>query len=189
MPISNSSRPVAEGCLISVSRREARSGGRGGSVGDAAQLLPPGGSSRAVPACRPHVAGAVMASSASSHRTAGDRQDLQRWRGLGSAKAGGPERTVHRGRCGADRLNTARGTPWVWRTCGLSRRSSTERRRTNGLQHASMLRGVEVRGSFGIQERPARPRHLSRAADLDCGLRRTRRRSKNTGDESCLVET
>ena len=30
--------------------------------------------------------------------------------------------------------------------------------RFNGLQHASMLRGVEVRGSEGIQERPARPR-------------------------------
>ena len=30
--------------------------------------------------------------------------------------------------------------------------------RFNGLQHASMLRGVEVRGSERIQERPARPR-------------------------------
>ena len=29
----------------------------------------------------------------------------------------------HRGRCGASRLNTARGTPWVWRTCGTLCRS------------------------------------------------------------------
>src|SRR6185437_6441567 len=37
-----------------------------------------------------------------------------------AAKAGGPERRVHQGRCGADLSNTARGTPWGWRTCGLT---------------------------------------------------------------------
>ena len=53
-----------------------------------------------------------------------------------AAKAGGPERRVHQGRGGADRLNTARGTPWDLADLRLF-----------GLQHASMLRGVEVRGS------------------------------------------
>ena len=59
--------------------------------------------------------------------------------------------------------------------------------RFNGLQHASMLRGVEVRGSERIQERPARPRLFEGEVELDFELRRTRRRPKNTGDESCVA--
>jgi hypothetical protein len=53
--------------------------------------------------------------------------------------------------------NTARGTPWVWRTCGLPRRSSTERRRAQNTRQASMSRGVEARGSIGT---PGVPRAL-----------------------------
>ena len=77
-----------------------------------------------------------------------------------AAKAGGPERRVHQGRGGADRLNTARGTPWDLADL-----------RFNGLQHASMLRGVEVRGSSGPK---SVPRALGTSRErrnrtMDCG--------------------
>ena len=72
-------------------------------------------------------------------------------------KAEGPERLVHRGRRGADLKHRARDA------LGLADL------RLFGLQHASMLRGVGVRGSFGAQERPARPRSLSGAAETGLG--------------------
>ena len=63
----------------------------------------------------------------------------KRW--LGGLQSGRrerlPEMEVHRGRCGANLANTARGTPKDWRTCG-----------TTGLRQASMSRGVEARGSI-----------------------------------------
>ena len=90
-----------------------------------------------------------------------------------AAKAGGPERRVHQGRCGADLSNTARGTPWDLADL-----------RFNGLQHASMLRGVEVRGSSGPKSVPRALGTHSGAADMDCGLRLTRGRPKNTGDDA-----
>ena len=74
-------------------------------------------------------------------------------------KAEGPERLVHRGRRGADLKHRARDA------LGLADL------RLFGLQHASMLRGVGVRGSFGAQERPARPRSLSGAAESDSTTR------------------
>ncbi len=48
------SRLVTEGCLISVSRRGAGSGGRDGSVGDAAQISHPAVQAALFPACLPH---------------------------------------------------------------------------------------------------------------------------------------
>ena len=90
-------------------------------------------------------------------------------------KAEGPERLVHRARRGADLKHRARDA------LGLADL------RLFGLQHASMLRGVGVRGSFGAQERPARPRHFEARRKREGGLRRTRRRSKNTGDDARLA--
>jgi hypothetical protein len=82
-----------------------------------------------------------------------------------------PERSDHRGRRGENLRNTARGTP----EClgGLA---------ALGLQHASMLRGVEVRGSFGtlasrapsvlprVRRRAAEARQSEGGKDCDEGL-------------------
>jgi hypothetical protein len=56
----------------------------------------------------------------------------------------------------------------IWRTCGLPRRSSTERRRAQDTRQASMSRGVEARGSIGTHARPARPRFSLRAGGSCC---------------------
>ena len=132
------SRPESEGCLISVSRRGAGSGGREGSVGDAAQSFPPGGPSRAVPACQPHVAGPrdggcrqpVTGLPARPGPEAVDRQPAN-----SQGEAGCLKGTVHRGLCGANLETPRAGRHGLGGLAAL------------GLQHASMLRGIEVRGS------------------------------------------
>src|SRR5260221_11455695 len=58
------SRLVTEGCLISVSRRGAGSGGRDGSVGDAAQMSHPAVQAAFFPACLPHAEAPLTADNA-----------------------------------------------------------------------------------------------------------------------------
>src|SRR5258708_30770705 len=58
------SRLVTEGCLISVSRRGAGSGGRDGSVGDAAQMSHPAVQAAFFPACLPHAEAPLTADKA-----------------------------------------------------------------------------------------------------------------------------
>ena len=85
------------------------------------------------------------------------------------------------GRVRSKPINTARGTPWVWRTCGtLCRSLEPERKaRHTGLRQASMSRGVEARGSNWT---PGVPRALGSSSGR-CGSsprrRRTRRRKRN----------
>ena len=71
----------------------------------------------------------------------------------------------HRGRCGASRLNTARGTPWVWRTCGTLCRS-LEPERTGEAHRTSTSLDVARRRGPRVPldpRRPARPRFFFRA--------------------------
>ena len=71
----------------------------------------------------------------------------------------------HRGGCGASRLNTARGTPWVWRTCGtlclfVRTRAEGEAHRTSTSLEVARRRGPRVQLD---PWRPARPRFFFRA--------------------------
>ena len=114
---------VTEGCLISVSRRGAGSGGRGGAS-EMRRQKPPGGPSRAcsrrasrtpraLTAGRPAIQSAHRRPSAwpSTVECHGPITGLQR-----------DERIDHRGRRGAN-LQTPRagrlGTWRTWRTCGI----------------------------------------------------------------------
>src|SRR5258707_13839209 len=62
--VLHASRLVTEGCLISVSRRGAGSGGRDGSVGDAAQMSHPAVQAAFFPACLPHAEAPLTADKA-----------------------------------------------------------------------------------------------------------------------------
>ena len=95
-----------------------------------------GGRSPAVPACQPHVTGALPSARESLGRSAVRPARRPRSGGEASVEETAPERSDHRGRRGIGAKHTARGTP----VClgGLA---------ATGLQHASMLRGIGVRGS------------------------------------------
>ena len=106
------------------------------------------------------------------------------------------ERFDHRGWRGANLTNTARGTPWVWRTCGVPRRTpdliggkagTTKDFDKPRCREASRPVGPSTLVCAHLRKlacardpwRPARPRFFSgRAASLN--RRRTRRR-KETG--------
>ena len=79
------------------------------------------------------------------------------------------ERTDHRGERGANLKTPRAGRLWIWRTCGLPRRSSQERRRA---QDFDKPRCVRRRGPWVHQDlrRPARPRISSRQrTNCRCG--------------------
>ena len=102
---------------------------------------------------------------------------------LQMGRRGAPERSTA-GDEAEQTSNTARGTPWKWRTCG-----------NIGLRQASMSRGVEVRGSdrtFGV------PRSQGFGAGLPAEAREGRKAGNNqsdgllgvaqdTGDDACLT--
>ena len=167
---------VTEGCLISVSRRGAGSGGRGipscrrcGTKSRRSKPLRPG-----APTAR---RGAPMtAGPATGHRLPAPRLGPQRWIGGPSnsrGKAGRLKREVHRGRGGAN-LKTPRAGRHG--NGGLAALSDFDKPR---CREASRSAGPS--GPW----RPARPRYFSRAA-VSIGIRRTRRRSKNTGNDARL---
>ena len=91
----------------------------------------------------------------------------------------------HRGGCGASRLNTARGTPWVWRTCGTL--CLFARTRVKGEAHrTSTSLDVARRRGPRVQLDPGVPRALGSSSGR-CGSSRTRRRTrrrKETGRRS-----
>jgi hypothetical protein len=154
--------PRTEGCLISVSRRGAGSGGRGMTcIGDAVQG----------PAVQ--AASSRRANRASPGPTGGGSRHGQKcWAPFGPTavdrrpsnsrgEAGRLKRDVHRGRGGANLKHRARDA-LGWADLRLY-----------GLRQASMSRGVEARGSehFSLRTlrrlmcapdpwRPARPRFI-----------------------------
>ena len=115
------SRFDTEGCLISILRHETGSGGRGMTRNRrcdcVARRSKPQRSRRT---CRAPP-GPVMAEIGNRSQvrqlkpgpTAVDRRPAN-----SQGEAGCLKWEVHRGRCGANLRNTARGTPWEWRTCG-----------------------------------------------------------------------
>jgi hypothetical protein len=129
---------VTEGCLISVSRRGAGSGGRGIlCIGDAMSW--PGGPSRFVPARQPRVTGAPL--------MVGAGKPVKGVPAPSGSIAVGNKASLP-GAMRSKPINTARGTPWVWRTCGVPGCAFSERRPAlNDTRQASMSRGVEARGS------------------------------------------
>ena len=187
---------------VSDQRLQTRGGERwpGGSVGDAARTFP----SRRFKPRRPGVPTArrwapVMALRTSGHRISSNDLGPQRWIGL-DAKAGGPETGSPPGAARSRPSNTARGTPWDLADLRLvAPELRKERRRTTDF---SMPRCCEASRSVGpstlvcahcaslcAPRTRSVPRALgtrSRAADWTSGLRRTRRRPKNTGDDACL---
>ena len=135
------SRFDTEGCLISISRHETGSGGRGMTW--RRRTAPrPGGPSRETSGAHGGAPegpdGPVLARCQARRPRSGPRIGRQQLRRL-NARLPGPSRSKPR--------NTARGTPWDLADLRLARRSSKERRRVYGLRQASMSRGVEARGS------------------------------------------
>ena len=158
----------------------------GGSVGDAARSSPSRRfKPRFVPACLPHVAGphrrGPWCRSTASHSPLGP----QRWIGLQKR----PEMGSPPGAVRSRPRNTVRGTPWLWRTCGYPDFSMPRRCEASRSVGPSTMVCADLRKLVCApdQMRPARPRHFARATETDFGLRRTRRRSKNTGDDARLA--
>ena len=148
--IFRSSRPDREGCLISVSRRGAGSGGRGGGVGDAAPNFP---SRRS----KPRRPGVPNCTPPGPHRRWPPGMVGNAGRHLGpiaverrpdnpEGEKGGLKRVSPPGAARSKPINTARGTPWVGRTCGLpavARRAKAGR--TSACLDAARHRGPWVR--------------------------------------------
>src|SRR6478672_6385588 len=90
-------------------------------------------------------------------------------------------RSDHRGLLGSKPINTARGTPWVWRTCGmlcLFARTRAAGEHT-GLRQASMSRGVEARGSsVGAGGKRSKEDGPARGLDKEYGRWRLRARCR-----------
>jgi hypothetical protein len=125
---------------LRLTRRGAGCGWPGGVRRRCGASSPPGGQSPAVPACQPHANGPCRRRNRWTGRpSAPFARGPHRWIGA-SSKPECLKGQVHRGRRGGDARTSARGTPWV--VADL---------RFNGLQHASMLRGVGVRGSVRAQ--------------------------------------
>ena len=140
------------GVSASVSRRGAGSGGRSGGVGDAAQVSSSGGPSRTVPAhlsvrhagvkrCEQGATfdGSTQKAIRTTEATSPHRREApERWIGASTSGEAAPERSVHRGRCGASLKHRARNAIGFG---GLAALHLT--------RQASMSRGVEARGSLG----------------------------------------
>ena len=121
--------------------------------------------------------------SATGHRFAGSAWGPQRWKGAPPPEGAAPERYIHRGRCGADLETPRAGRHRTWRTCGLP---VVARKREDGPASTSLdiARCVEARGSSGALGVPRALGILRAAAEV--GIRPTRGRPKNTGDDACL---
>ena len=129
--------PHTEGCLCSIFRCGAGSGGRSG----ASEMR------RQIPQSAVQAASSRRASRAPLGPRDGDARqpvtglpavDLgpQRWIGALADEEGRLKRSVHRGRCGASLKHRARDA-----------RRTADLRLSTGFRQASMSRGVEVRGS------------------------------------------
>src|SRR5260221_1028394 len=110
------SRLVTEGCLISVCRGGAGSGGRDGSVGDAAQMSHPAVQAAFFPACLPHAEAPLTADKAggwSDRSPAVPRPGSQTVDVVAVTpnRQTRTERIDHRGSARSKPTNTARGTP------------------------------------------------------------------------------
>ena len=164
--------PRTEGCLISIFRHGAGSGGRGMTFrwrcGEAARRSKPR-------ALRPaHAAG----------RQAVVRRPCRKARRLKNGSPPGALRSKPNKHRARDALGLA----------DLRHARRRKRRREPDLRKASMSRGVEARGSehFRLRKprklecapgpmRPARPRYFFRGASGGMAMRPTRGRPKNTG--------
>ena len=150
-PIMRAIPPRTEGCLYSIFRHGAGSGGRGMTLHRRCGARPGGPSRRAL---RPaHAAG---------------RQAVV-WRPCRKARRLKME--VHRGPCGANLTNTARGTPWDWRTCG-----------TTGFDKPRCREASRPAGPISDPCASRAPSVLNRERADGMGMRPTRGRPKNTGD-------
>jgi hypothetical protein len=170
--------PRTEGCLYSIFRRGAESGGRGMTLrwrcGGAARRSKPQrpGALAARHGASPAMgAGTVGSARQSFGPEAVDRSPRR--------KDGGLKRSVHRGRCGANLPNTARGTPWQRRTCGNSDFDKPRCREASRSAGPSTLFAHTAQTCVRPGPwRPARPRSLRERAAK--GLRRPRA-AKNRG--------
>ena len=131
--------PHTEGCLCSIFRCGAGSGGRSGASEMRRQIpLPAVQAASSQRACRAPLG--PRDGDARQPVTGLPAVDLgpQRWIGVLADEEGRLKREVHRGRCGASLKHRARDA-----------RRTADLRLSTGFRQASMSRGVEVRGSVG----------------------------------------
>ena len=153
--IMRTSRLVTEGCLRK--HLQTRGGERwpGNDCASEMRCAGPAVQAACVPARQPRATGPLFGP------TAVDRRLCRKaWRLKGY---------VHRGPCGANLRNTARGTPWDWRTCGFCLR-----RAVCATEAASMSRDVEARGSVWAQRASRAPSVLFESGRFGMRLPRGR---------------
>jgi hypothetical protein len=100
-----------KGCLISIFRCGAGSGGRGMTRSLEMRRGGPAVQAARVRARQPRATATPLAVAAGMVRSAGHHLGPRAVGRLSFREEGGLKRSVHRGRCGIDLPNTARGTP------------------------------------------------------------------------------
>jgi len=182
---------MPKGCLISVSRRGAGSGGRDYDLASEMRCEGPAAQAAPGPACPSARRGPVMAGRqvlpSQEHCLKVPSASL-RWEVMQQVSSS-HGRNDHRGGCGASLKHRARdalGLADLRHALPIAR--TRAKGEAQGLRQASMSRGVEARGSNMDSWRPARPRFFSGCRGPSQKRRRTRRRIE-TGRRSfgCLI--